>query len=307
MTKQTPVALLVRKRTQLLTKLKNEAKRQSVTPENIQHQFAFDMFLTRMFSHLDCPWVLKGGTSLLLRIGSGRRSRDIDLARKEHLRPAEALTELSRLVNTPGPTDPSFSFTLKEPARDNQDPADPTRGSFKVVMNIGTMEFVRFSVDLSTQQHLDAPVDLVPIKPVIEHESLPGGTPVPMVAVENVVADKLCACYEYHQITGESTRFHDLIDLVRIVTTQPLDAERLQTLISREVQFRSAVSLPERITTPGPRWKEGYPRQASFAADFDQDFYDLDAALDTVGECLNDLLAGNDVSGIWDPSTRVWQ
>ena len=49
-----PVSRIVRKRTQLLAKLRNEARRQSVTVENIQHQFAFDMFLTRLFAHDDC-------------------------------------------------------------------------------------------------------------------------------------------------------------------------------------------------------------------------------------------------------------
>lgn len=193
MTNLPQVALIVRKRTQLLAKLRAEAKRQGVTALNAQHQFAFDMFLTRMFSHPDCPWVLKGGTSLLLRLGSGRRSEDIDLARKSHLRPADARKELNHLVNAPGPTDPDVSFVLKEPARDNQDPNDPTRGSVKVVMMLGGSQFVQFSVDLSTQQHLDSPVDQVPITPIITHDSLPSGAVVSMVAVENVVADKLCA------------------------------------------------------------------------------------------------------------------
>lgn len=131
-----PVSRIVRKRTQLLAKLRNEARRQSVTVENIQHQFAFDMFLTRLFAHDDCVWVLKGGTSLLLRIGSGRRSRDIDLARREQVPPAEALRELQVLVDEPGPTDPDFTFELQEPARDNQDPMDRTRGSFKVIRRL---------------------------------------------------------------------------------------------------------------------------------------------------------------------------
>lgn len=307
MTKATQVALIVRKRTQLLAKLRAEAKRQGVTALNAQHQFAFDMFLTRMFSHQECPWVLKGGTSLLLRLGSGRRSEDIDLARNTHLRPAEALQELKQLVNSPGPTDPDFSFVLKEPARDNQDPQDPTRGSVKVVMMLGGNQFVQFSVDLSTQQHLDCPVDQVPITPIITHDSLPSGAVVSMVAVESVVADKLCACYEYHQVTGASTRFHDLIDLVRIVTAHPLDAERLRTLISREVHKRSMVVLPKRIQVPGVKWEDGYPKQAANAADFPRDYQDLHTALAIVRECLDDVLAGKDISGTWNPHLRRWE
>lgn len=306
MGKQPQVTLIVRKRTQLLAKLKAEAQRQSVTALNIQHQFAFDMLLTRLFSHADCPWVLKGGTSLLLRIGSGRRSKDIDLARKQQLEPALALAELRVLVNDPGPTDPDFSFILQEPVRDNHDPDDITRGSFKVVMNIGAMEVTRFHIDLSTQQHLDTAVDYVPLSPVIEHEGLPAGTQIVMVAVENVVADKLCACYEYHPDTGESTRFHDLIDLVRIVTTQPLEAEKLRMLILREARHRPLLVVPDRIVSPGPRWEDGYPRQAALAADFPRQYHALDVALDLVGECLNAVLSDEDISGVWDPLASRW-
>lgn len=174
--------------------LRNEARRQSVTAENVQHQFAFDMFLSRLFSHGDYPWVLKGGTSLLLRIGSGRRSRDIDLARRTQTDPGRALKELRVLVDDPGPTDPDFHFELKEPVRDNRDPGDSTRGSFKVVLNLGTLPIVSFSVDISTQQHTDAPIENVELNPVIEYEGLPAGTVIQMVPVENVAADKLCAC-----------------------------------------------------------------------------------------------------------------
>lgn len=299
------VSNVARKRAQLLAKLRNETRRQSVTVENIQHQFAFDLFLTRMFTHEDCGWVLKGGTSLLLRIGSGRRSRDIDLARREQTPPAEALRELQVLVNDPGPTDPDFNFELREPARDNQDPMDRTRGSFKVIFRIGMQQVVSFNVDISTQQHLDTPIDWVGIKPVIDHEGLPAGTAVPMVPVENVAADKLCACYELHR--GEaSTRYHDLIDLVRIVINQSMDAERLQSLVEQEAIYRNLV-LPEEMRSPGPQWHQAYPKQAGKAADFPAKYHDLETSLDIVGACVNPILSKDSALGKWNPQRRAWE
>ncbi|AEX70821.1 nucleotidyl transferase AbiEii/AbiGii toxin family protein [Corynebacterium diphtheriae] len=124
---------------------------------------------------------------------------------------------------------------------------DRTRGSFKVVLRIGTQQVVSFSVDISTQQHLDALIDFVKINPVIEYQGLPSGAVIRMVPVENVAADKLCACYELHW--GEpSTRYHGLIDLVRIVTSQSLDAKLLQTLMTKEATHRG-LNLPEKIIT----------------------------------------------------------
>lgn len=300
-----PVSRIVRKRTQLLAKLRNEARRQSVTVENIQHQFAFDMFLTRLFAHDDCVWVLKGGTSLLLRIGSGRRSRDIDLARREQVPPAEALRELQVLVDQPGPTDPDFTFELLEPARDNQDPMDRTRGSFKVILRIGAQQVVSFSVDISTQQHLDAPIDSVTINPVIEYEGLPSGAVIRMVPVENVAADKLCACYELHG-AEPSTRYHDLIDLVRIVTSQSIDAKLLQTLMTKEATHRG-LDLPKEMISPGPQWSQAYPKQARQAADFPAEYHDLATALGVVGGCLNLLLSASIVAGVWNPQKQRWE
>lgn len=62
------------------------------------------MFLTRMLAHANCDWVLKGDTSILLRIGSGQRSRDIGLDRRE-----QALRQKPQaLVKEPGSTDSGF-------------------------------------------------------------------------------------------------------------------------------------------------------------------------------------------------------
>lgn len=302
-TPQSPLHI-VSKRTQLLAKFRNEAQRQALAVENIQQQFAFEMFLTRLFSRNDCGWVLKGGTSLLLRIGSGRRSRDIDLARREQSPPSEALKELQSFVDDPGPTDPDFSFKLIEPARDNKDPQDRTRGSFKVLLMIGTQQIVQFKIDISTQQYLDMPVERVEIKPVIKHDSLPKGTLVDMVPVENVVADKLCACYELHR--GQpSTRYHDLIDLVRIVVAQEMDAKLLQKTINRET-VRRHLSLPQKIEIPGQQWVVAYPNQASKAADFPSKFHDLDISIKVVGNCLNPFLNGEVPSGTWNPRKQSW-
>lgn len=174
-------------------------------------------------------------------------------------------------------------------------------------MNIGGFKVVDFSIDLSTQQHLDTPIDRVPIQPVIKHESLPSGTIIAMVPVENIVADKLCACYEYHRETGASTRFHDLIDLVRIITSQPLDARKLANLIARESQRRPTASLPTCVIAPGEKWFTSYPKQASNAADFPLRYHDLNTALETVGKCLNEILAGKLISGTWSPESQNWE
>ncbi|MBI9001149.1 nucleotidyl transferase AbiEii/AbiGii toxin family protein [Corynebacterium sp. CCM 9185] len=275
-----------------------------MTPENVQHQFAFDMFLSRLFSHGDCAWVLKGGTSLLLRIGSGRRSRDIDLARREQTDPGRALRELQVLVNDPGPTDPDFDFELKEPVRDNRDPGDLTRGSFKVLLKLGALPIVPFSVDISIQQYTDAPIEKVELNPVIEYKGLPAGTIIQMVPVENVAADKLCACYEIHR-NEPSTRYHDLIDLVRIVTSQRMSASLLQELIASEAGARG-LNLPNKMNSPGNRWQQAYPRQASKAAEFPAEYHELEAALEVVGTCLNPILSREPVTGIWDPEKQSW-
>jgi hypothetical protein len=48
-------------------------------PQEINREFVLQRFLARIFREPDAPWVLKGGTGLLVRLPRARYSDDVDL------------------------------------------------------------------------------------------------------------------------------------------------------------------------------------------------------------------------------------
>lgn len=68
------------------------------TQDRIRQEY-FRRFLSRIFSERDdSDWLLKGGTGVLARVASGRRTTDIDLFR-DHKTLDGALAELIRLAS----------------------------------------------------------------------------------------------------------------------------------------------------------------------------------------------------------------
>jgi nucleotidyltransferase AbiEii toxin of type IV toxin-antitoxin system len=55
-----------------------EAAQRGRTHNEVALEFAMQRFLARVFAAPDSPWVLKGGTSLLMRLTDARHSRDLD-------------------------------------------------------------------------------------------------------------------------------------------------------------------------------------------------------------------------------------
>ena len=58
-------------RTALETRLQTRAREEGTDLQRLRRQVAFDRFLARMFSKgpkANCPWVLKGGYAMELRI-----------------------------------------------------------------------------------------------------------------------------------------------------------------------------------------------------------------------------------------------
>lgn len=295
----------IRLRRQLLDRLKNESKKLQIPLENVQYEFAFAIFLYRLSAADDCPWVLKGGTSLLLRIGSGRRTQDLDLARKEKLNREEAIVELQRAVENAGPTMRFISFQLEDRKPKSLDPDDPMRGNCIVHVFLGGTKLIQFKVDLSTHQHIDVPTTMTELQPIAHLGGVPEGAMVSVVPLESLVADKLCACYERHGKRA-STRYHDLIDLVRVVVDQEFDARLLRQLIDREVAHRG-IDLPVKVASPDREWEAGFPRAARKAVGFPSEYHVLENALKCVGNCINPLLANQIVEGRWDPESQSWR
>jgi predicted nucleotidyltransferase component of viral defense system len=90
-------------------RLKTEAKKCGRPVKELQREFVLQRFLARVFAAADSPWVLKGGTGLLIRLPGARYSQDLDLLHlSENLE--AAIEELKELCRGAG-GDP-FSFVV---------------------------------------------------------------------------------------------------------------------------------------------------------------------------------------------------
>lgn len=308
MTHYSPIEL-ARLRQSLNQKLRTEANRRGASADMVRKQFVFAIFLGRLFSkpESDPQWVLLGGNALLIRTGGGRFTQDIDLARQTSWDDLEEIrTDLEHRLGNTGTNPFRFTITDIETAREpDAFGYGAATVSAKVAASLDT-EFDRFKLDITTRRHLDAPVDSVPLVPIIDHELLAGLPAVPTVPVENHLADKICALYEPHGAQqAPSTRWRDLADIVRIIQTQTINADRIQQVLGRETGRRH-LELPPEIKSPGPLWEERFPAAARDFTDYPPSLHPLEASLQAAATCINPILAGQ-AAGVWDPDHQAWQ
>lgn len=251
-----------------------------------------------------------GGNALLIRTGGGRFTQDVDLARESPWPSSqEVLTELQGLASRPHHGDPFefelYSITLHRDTDPNGYGAITAKVKARALL--GDKIFEAFSIDLTTRRHLDEPVDQVQLNAIIDHETLKDLPSVPTTPIENHLADKICALYEMHGRDGRgtSTRYRDLADIVRVVEAIPFDAFRLMTVLERE-SGRRLLELPHKLRQPGPDWATNFPTAAASFAEYPREFWNLDAALEFAGNCLDEVLQGVRSSGRWDPTQRAW-
>lgn len=235
----------------LANQINTVARGKGVDPQLVRKQYVFALFFKRIFAGDNHNWMLLGGNALLIRTGGGRFTKDVDLARdSDWEEPKLVWAELHELVNGTSSTDLGDPFHFELGAIDpHSDPDSFGYGSktakVSVTVWLGNRIFDTFVVDITNRRHIHGPVDVLPLSPVISHESLRNLPQIPVVAVENHLADKICAMFELHGRSRDqtSTRFRDLADIVRLIESSWIDIGRLSEVLWHE-QRRRGISLP---------------------------------------------------------------
>lgn len=300
-----------RRQNTINVRLNNEAKARGVPLEVLRAQMVFECFLSRVFSSETSDWVVKGGTALLMRNGSGRFTRDIDMARKQPwLDVQEVRKEFERIAQVRHSDPFTFRFKGIETVRgtDPDEYKSPAlRASLTALM--GTIEFQSFTVDVTEQRWNQEPPEPLLISPIID--SLIDGPgngefTVRATPIESHLSDKVCAMYEVHP-SGISNRYHDLADIITIIQTQELVGTDLREKLEHESK-RRGIGLPESMKSPGEEWVAGFRKNAPRFAGLPEGLYELNAALDYVGKCLNPVLGGTlSPDSRWNCVTQQWE
>lgn len=285
--------------------MKRVARQLDRPPQEINREFVLQRFLARVFSKPDAGWVLKGGTGLLVRLPHARYSDDVDL-----LYPADnvdlrgPLTELRNTVAEPAGDD-FFRFEFGRIEERAITDGEKAVATVRVAASLGTTPYQRFSIDLSVKKRRLMHVDRCRPEPVIRVPGVPELPVFSLYALADQIADKVCAMYEVHRNGTASTRYHDLVDLVLIVSSGTgIDAAATAASLQAESRHRD-LALPATLVAPGTQWPAGYRKEASQAG-LPLELHDLDRALAMVTACIGPLLSKNIAQGTWDLIGRRW-
>jgi len=270
---------------------------------DLQRQFAYDRFLTRVFVAPDRErWVLKGAAALLARLHArARHTLDLDLYREESgLDEAEAALRAAAALDLGD----FFRFTLS-PGRPVTQTGVVRR--VPVVAYLGATEFASFHVDVIVGIEMTGEPDDGP--PLVATEALGLKTVhYRIYPLADHVADKIVAFLQRHPGVGGagqgSTRYRDLADLAVIAHREAISAADLRVALMSEVNRRD-LSLPATLPVPTTgAWRAGYARVARDVPDLAE--RDLDSALSTVRAFIDPILQGTAV-GTWDPRAMQWR
>lgn len=284
------------------------AKHRGLPSDLIRYQIAFEGFLERVFQTGTDEWVLKGGASLLMRNGEGRTTTDIDLARIPELGPLAVIeAEMDQIAKRPGQGPLSYrvrSVQLKRPESDNGY-RGPTY-EVKIDAMTGAVVFQAFSLDLTEQRHTQQPHERVELRPVLDELIAEEVAPfvVYATAIESQLADKICAMREEHR-SGDSTRYHDLADIITILLTQPISAQKLVSACQHEAQ-RRRIEIPKAMWAP-QNWTTGYSSRAETYFGLPDRYRDFSEAMAFASSVLNPVLDGEITDSRWDPDKQSWQ
>lgn len=276
------------------------ADKSASTQDRIRQEH-FRRFLSRIFSErADSDWLLKGGTGVLARVASGRRTTDVDLFRANNTL-GGALAELIRLASIDLGDFFRFVYTKRQSAvgGDQQAYTDGYGVDFDVY--IGADKKEPLHVDLVVGAIITDEVTVTAPANQLDLPRLPSND-YRLYPIVDQIADKVCATMADYS-GRPSSREKDLVDLVVIAKTQTLSADALRRAIDAEARVRSLIPFTE-LTIP-PAWGRLYAKQAKDVP-YCADYRTADLAAELMRVFI-DMVLHHEVAGkTWSPDSLAW-
>lgn len=277
-------------------------------------------------------WVLKGGTAVLARVHDARHSKDVDLLHRLG-DIDDALAALRAVAGRDLGDHFRFVLGTVRPVGGRQQPG---LAGYRVQVEAycGVRRCETFSIDLVTGSVMTTAPELVRSSTPLDLPGLPAPT-VRAYPVVDHIADKVAATEARYSnapdvgpgsgpdsgtgggsdsaVSGssgstspgaESTRVRDLIDLIVLARTQPVDGAALRTAIAAERAHRG---LPHQDTFTAPAaWAATYPKLAA-ATTHCRDLPQLAQAVAYVAAFLEPAMTGRAEHHTWSPTNQTWQ
>ena len=212
------------------------------------------------------PGVVKGGTALKLRIGEGgsRFSADVDASRKAESSLDDYIGALGVRLNQGwgGFTGRVLTVPAPEPAGVPDEyvmqPFDIKLQYLEKPLITVRFELGHDEIGSTSKQDLRLADDLLML---FETLGLETPSPIPVLAIEHQVAQKLHACTSVGIDTGTNLRAHDLVDLQLLDQDEGIDPEAVGPVAIRLFAARKSHSWPPTVVAY-PGWESIYGRAA---------------------------------------------
>lgn len=283
---------------------KRQAKEHGGNVNNIIQLEYRNRLLARVFSP-GAEWVLKGGTSTLVRLPDARATKDIDLLRRD-IPIDEAIDDLKELASRD--LGDFFHFTLKEAKPTLEDGVQNGRDGAVVVFEVscGPKRLNRVRVDLvvsPTQLMGDVELGETQLSKLLP--KLPHAAPRLYPLVDQI-SDKACAMVEIRSNGAASTRTKDLVDIVTFASTYPFDKDVLRLAITAEAALRGLEIDDFARRIPTDIWAGQYAAEAAKIPHCRRHPI-IDDAVDLVSVFIDEAVADTGGPLTWDPADLAWK
>jgi hypothetical protein len=198
------------------------------------------------------PSVVKGGTAMKLRVGEAgsRFTPDLDASRSRDMSLEDYLDELSqRLADGWGGF--TGSVEEREPAQPENVPVEYVMLPFSVRVSFKgrhwltvPFELGRDEIGSTERQDVRIADDIVELFDILGLET---PDPIPVLALDHQIAQKLHACTSVSPKTGGNERAHDLVDLQILEQEEEIEASLVSTTARRLFAARRSHEWPPTV------------------------------------------------------------
>jgi len=213
------------------------------------------------------PSVVKGGTAMKLRVGEpgSRFTPDFDASRPAEITLDDYIDELADLLAA-GWSGFTGTVEREDAATPDGVPTEYVMQPFSIRLAFRGRHWLTVAFELghdeigSTQSHdLRIADDLITL---FESLGLETPAPIPVLALEHQIAQKLHACTYVNPKTGQNDRAHDLVDLQILEQDEAIDMAAVAATAERLFAARQGHDWPPTVVQYD-RWETIYAEAAT--------------------------------------------
>jgi hypothetical protein len=283
-------------RTALESRLLTRSRTDGVPLIRLRKLVAFDRLIARLMVIAPDRWVLKGAVALQFRAGPDyRTTRDIDFSRRDD----EAAATSDLLAAQSLDLGDYFSFSVeREGPIDIGDPGSAVR--YHARAELAGRLFESFAIDVAFSEQLVEP-ELIDGPDLLSFAEISPAS-LPVVALEQHIAEKVHAYASTYSGGRPSSRVKDLVDLAMIESMFSIQAGRLAQAIASTFAARGALA-PRELPPPPGDWRIPYRKLADEVGLSP----DIEAGYASVRMFIDPILNGSaKVNSTWNPGNHTW-